>query len=155
MNIHLNYTLTLFFKYRSLSLWHNIRPFLTLWNNVSPKSPWLCRHLSSSFITQPEQVTGKWPRLHTDERAHTHTHTSHTYRQTHKLLHAHVHKHGINSHKSMIHLSQTMDTLEHMLKKRVCSHSHIDTQRNAHTPHSSSYHIRYRWALLLLSPKWI
>ena len=85
--------------------------------------------------------------------ARRHTHAV----NTHKLTHTQIHKHAINSHKSTIHLSQTMDTLEHMLEHACAyTHTHTHTHLNARTlTHSCSYHICYRWVLLLLSPKWI
>lgn len=67
----------------------------------------------------------------------------------------HSHTHGIIPHKSLIHLSQTMDTLEHMLK-HARAYTLTETHTLLHTLTCSvSYHIRYRWLLLLLSPKWI
>lgn len=57
--------------------------------------------------------------------------TSLARRHTHKLIHTLIHKHGINSHKSTIHLSRTMDTLEHMLK-HACAYTHMHTHTKMH-----------------------
>lgn len=144
MNIHLSSSLTFFLVTFPQPLAQHKTIFNLVEQCFSQISPALQAPLLFIHHTAWTSDRGMTSLVHRHTHAHTH------FVNTHKLVHTQIQKHGINSHKSTIHLSQTIPW-------NTCSNTRVPphTQSARTLTSSGSYHIRYRWVLLLFSPKWI